>query len=84
MDTLITKKDTTQYATSMEVSCGKKTAFVSFNNCGWVTVCCYNAAHRVWRGAGKTFRSIEEAFDGYKTGEMKAILWAAKAEMARE
>lgn len=57
--------------------CGKKSAFVSI--CPrWITVCCQNAAHKVWRGAGRTFETIAEAFEAYKSPEMRAIIQAAQ------
>ena len=58
-------------------TCGKKSAFVSI--CPrWITVCCQNAAHQVWRKCGRTFETIAEAVAAYKSPEMKAIIQAAQ------
>lgn len=37
-------------------------------------VCCCNSSHRVWRGGGKNYRTVELALASYKSGEMKAII----------
>lgn len=63
----------------IEASCGNKSAYVSTYKSGkWVTVCCKNAAHSIWRGAGRTFPSFDEAVAAYKSPEMKAIIEAAR------
>lgn len=64
---------------SMTAECGNKTATVVFYpNC--VRVCCHNAAHRA-RGlpfvGGKFFRNVDDAINGYKSPEIKAIIKSA-------
>jgi UDP-N-acetylmuramyl pentapeptide synthase len=60
-----------------QATCGKKSAFVSI--CPrWITVCCQNAAHQVWRKCGRTFETIAEAVAAYKSPEMRAIIQAAQ------
>lgn len=64
--------DTGIYASA---SCGKTSATVVIND--WeIRVICHNAAHKVWRGAGRAFATVTEALSAYKTPEMKAIILA--------
>ena len=39
-----------------------------------VRVIVQNAAHRVWRGAGRRFDTLAEAIASYKSGDVKAML----------
>jgi hypothetical protein len=57
-------------------TCGKTSAYVVILDYG-VRVCCLNAAHKVWKGAGKFFPNAEAAISGYRSGEMKALIEAA-------
>lgn len=80
METMITKTRTSEYGTKMfEITCGKTSAFVAIEMDGRTNVCAYNASHRVWRGAGKMFRSVAEAMANYKSAEMRAIIETAAA-----
>ena len=79
MDVLISEKYSNEYATCFQLQCENKSAFVTFERDGRVQVCCQNAAHRVWRGAGKFFQSIAEALEAYKSPEMKAMIHAAES-----
>lgn len=56
---------------------GKTVATVTFFTSGTVSIVVDNAAHRAWRGGGRAFRSMADAWSAYKSGEMKAILEAA-------
>lgn len=67
------------YGEYFTLECGTKSAYVGFNTMGYVTVCCNNAAHKCWRGAGKSFRCLEDALRAYKSGEMRAMIAAAYA-----
>lgn len=58
----------------IEAACGKTTALVGRSAAGYISVVCKNASHRVWRGLGRTFGSVEEAVESYKKPEMKAII----------
>lgn len=61
-----------------EATCGKISAYVWFGTyTGSINVCCKNASHRAFKGAGRTFWSIEDALAAYKSPEMKAIIQAA-------
>lgn len=68
----------------LELTCGKKSAVVGIWKSGIVTVCCLNAAHRAWRGLGKTFSSVEEALENYRSSEMKSMIRAAANEDAHK
>ena len=57
-------------------ACDKITALVTVHSWGF-QICCENNAHKVWRGMGKHFPTLEAALAGYKSGEMKAIIQAA-------
>lgn len=37
----------------------------------------YNASHAAWRGAGRFFRSYQDAIDGYKTAAIKTAIRTA-------
>lgn len=39
-----------------------------------ISVCCKNAANRVWRGLGRSFETLEDARAGYKSNAMRAII----------
>ena len=67
-----------QYANSATFTAEKTSAFVSVSKDGRWNVCSLNASHRAWRGSGKFFASFDLARAAYKSGEMKAILGAAK------
>ena len=59
----------------VEMTCGKKTAFVSHNqSLGQINVTCDNAAHKAWKGFGKYFRSWEEAKENYRSAEILAMI----------
>jgi hypothetical protein len=59
-------------------TCGKVSALVFITSLGF-RVICQNAAHKVWRGSGRSFSSFEEALAAYKKPEMKAIITAVEA-----
>lgn len=62
--------------TYFRAQCGNRSAHVAIYKHG-IQVVNENAAHRVWRGSGRLFRTVDEALAGFKTGEMKAIIQAA-------
>jgi hypothetical protein len=57
-------------------SCKQTSASVAIHAWG-VQVCCHNAAHKVWRGSGKHFSTLDHALAGYRSAEMRAIIQAA-------
>ena len=76
MQVIITKQAKQNDSHLFEITCGKKTAHIwvsPFN----VMVCCLNASHRAWGGLGKRFDSLQDAINGYKSAEMKAIIQTA-------
>lgn len=79
MDILITDQSIEpQGASHINATAGKVSAYVSQFRDSFVTVCCKNAAHQVFRGVGRTFNDFEEALAAYKSPEMKAIIRAAR------
>jgi DNA-binding protein H-NS len=82
MQIQITTANKTQDYFFFEATCGKKSASVYISDT-FINVICKNASHRAWRGVGKTFQTEEEAMEGYKSSEMKAIIQAA-FEMSME
>lgn len=68
----------------MNLSSGKKSAFVSSGETLGVRVTCKNASHSVWRGAGRGFDSFADAIDGYKSADMKAMIECARVEIEGE
>jgi CRISPR/Cas system endoribonuclease Cas6 (RAMP superfamily) len=83
MTVMINELNITEYSNNAEFTCEKTTAYVSFHKYdNRINVCVLNATHRVFRGMGKFFYSIEEAKSAYKSGSMKAILDSAQAALA--
>jgi hypothetical protein len=79
----ITSQCESQYSKSVELSNGKTSICVSIDRSdGWVQVICQNAAHRVWRGAGRFFPSFEAALAGYKSASVRSLIQAAEIELA--
>ena len=62
-----------------EMTCGKKSCFVSVNAYA-VTVCCKNAAHRAWSGSGRMFDNFAQAVAAYRSPEMRAMIETAREE----
>lgn len=73
--TEIARTETGIYANA---TCGKVSACVCINDYEF-RVICQNASHKVWRGAGRAFRTAGEALAAYKKPEMKAIILAVDA-----
>ena len=79
MDLIITNQSRTERYSCIELSDGKKTAFVGLGQSGMITVCqTSNASHKTWRGAGRSFRSFDEARDAYKSSFMKSAVTLAE------
>ena len=76
MNVLLTSVNKAATGTYVTGSCGSVEAFVAVYDYG-VQVCCQNASHKVWRGAGKLFPNAQAALDNYKKPEMRAIINAA-------
>ena len=52
---------------------GKKSAsFVVFKN--RISICCNNASHSAWRGAGRVFANFNDAKLAYKSSAMQAMI----------
>jgi hypothetical protein len=71
-----------------DLASGKHAVFVAIEDGGGalrnapaVQVIVQNASHRVWRGMGKRFPTIEAAVANYRTPEIRALIRAA-AELA--
>ncbi len=63
----------------------ESTAVSIYHGLAFTTVCAKNAAHAVYRGAGRTFhgeRRLERAADEYKSSAVKPILGFASAFLA--
>lgn len=76
MELVITDTRRSEHGFYFSGTCGKVSALVSIHSWG-VQVICENSAHRVWRGAGRHFANVGAAREGYKSGEMKALISAA-------
>lgn len=65
-------KDT--YGTFFQGICGNTEAFVTHSH-GTVRVCVVNSSHKAFRtGAGKAFKTFEDAVKGYKNPSVKAVI----------
>ena len=69
-----------KYAIYVTATCEKKSAFISVEKDGSLNVCCRNASHNVWKGSGRFFNNEDEALNGYKSSEMKALIRMAVSE----
>ena len=75
MQATVTEISITDNGLYANATCGKVSACVCINDYE-VRVICQNAAHKVWRGAGRAFQTVADALAAYKTPEMKAIIAA--------
>lgn len=84
MDVGFTSFNTTEFGTHANATCGNISAYVDVYS--WeVRVVCQNASHRATRfGAGRAFKSFDEATAAYKKPEMKAIIQAVKSHLDNE
>lgn len=79
MDILIINQEINPGGSShVTAQAGKVEAYVGQYRESFLTVVALNAAHRVWRGPGRTFATWDLALAHYKSGEMKAIIRAAR------
>lgn len=78
MQVIITKANAVETGKYIEADCGKISAHIFISDFGYINVCCKNASHKAWKANGRYFRSFDEALNGYKSAEMKAIINAAQ------
>jgi len=80
IETSIKQYEHLGHVTAAEVHCGKHKAVVCIyrrdGSAYRVNVQIMNASHRAFRGVGKWFDSIEDAVEGYKTMDIKAMIRA--------
>jgi ribosomal protein L31 len=69
--------DNTGRYTFVTGECGKHSAMVTVAP-NYINVRVCNAAHRAWKGMGKTFATVEQALANYRTAEIRAIIEAAR------
>jgi len=74
MQVIITQASTVECGKYIEADCGKTSAHIYISEFGYINVCCKNASHKVWNKSGRYFRTFQEALEGYKSSEMKAII----------
>ncbi|MBU2538105.1 MAG: hypothetical protein KKH22_06675 [Proteobacteria bacterium] len=77
MDIMILEQSEGNNVKYFTLKAGNKEAFVSVHRDGTIQVCCKNASHRVWRGAGRIFDDKASALASYKSNEMRAMIEAA-------
>lgn len=82
MQILISAINPDKYGTYITASTEKTEALIGFYKDGSINVVCKNAAHRVWRGAGRHFVSLADALAGYKSASMRALIQAAADVLA--
>lgn len=81
MGIMITSQSQSNGRVYFELSSGKKDVDISFHaELGMVNVLCKNAAHKAWKGTGRTFWSFEEARAAYKSSDVKAMIDFVEAE----
>ena len=64
------RKGTGYYFTA---TANKVSALVCIYSHGFQIIC-KNASHRVWRGSGRHFHTLNDALDHYRSPEMRAII----------
>lgn len=80
MNIIITNFEENENYKSYEAICGKKEAHVYISKkSNYINVTCKNASHRVWRGGGRNFETLQNAIEAYKSAEMKSIIEYATA-----
>jgi len=78
MQVIITKQESKELFFYVSAECGKTSAEVVIcKHNGRINVCCNNAAHKVWKGMGKWFASVEEAMQNYRSPQMRLIIGQA-------
>jgi hypothetical protein len=78
MQVLITNKVETEDGIAFAATCGNKSAEIWISKRSTaIDVCCINASHKAWGGSGRVFWSREDALNGYKSAEMRAIVATA-------
>jgi ribosomal protein L31 len=82
MNVIITEQLTKTYGntgryTFVTGECGKHSATVTVAP-NYINIRVCNAAHRAWKGMGKTFATVEQALANYRTAEIRAIIQAAR------
>lgn len=75
-EAIITKSEITESGLYVEVVCGNTSAAIAIY-ADSVRVICSNASHKAWRGFGRSFPSVAEAVNAYKSPAMKAAILAA-------
>lgn len=81
MDMMIVSANRTETGVYFTLSCGKSEMFIGVAPTH-VTTLVQNAAHKTWRGGGKTFHgadAFDQALAAYKSGEAKAMIEYARA-----
>ena len=82
MNVLITQQLARTYdnigrCTFVTAECGKHRATVLVAP-NYINVSVQNAAHRAWKGMGKTFATVEQALANYRSAPIRAIIEAAR------
>jgi hypothetical protein len=78
MQVLVTNHVETEDGIAFAATCGNKSAEIWISKrTSAIDVCCINAMHKAWRGVGRVFWSREDALNGYKSAEMRAIVATA-------
>jgi hypothetical protein len=85
VDIMISSISRTETGVYFTLACGKSVMSVGVAKTH-VTTLVQNAAHKTWRGAGKTFHgadAFDQALKAYKSGEAKAMIEFARSEAGR-
>lgn len=78
MDITTTEITSDEGTLEITVTAGKRSYSVILCESGTVQVLCLNAAHKTWRGAGRSFQSFDDARDGYKSEAAKLAITEAE------
>ena len=79
MTILITEQTREETYASVTMTDGKQTVFVGKGSSGAISVLNMNAAHKAYRGGGRTFWSFDAAEEAYKSAFMKTAINLAQA-----
>lgn len=77
MDVMILEQSEGNNVKYFTLKAGNKEAFIAVHQDGTMQVCCKNASHSVWKGAGRIFDDKATALASYKSTEMRTMIEAA-------
>ena len=76
-ESTFTANETTYFEFDATIENRNVAVMIVSGKSNYVNVRVKNASHKVWKGMGKDFATIDEAVSNYKDGKIKAIIQSA-------